>query len=304
MTSTSDRSLLVLKALAAYYTLARAQIQALSGFRGGANDDRACRKLLLKLLQAGLVNKTAMQVVNPGMGAPAPVYYPSRKGLEYLACETGEDRWLSACCLTPNWQHLYHWTQVAEFHIRLDLAVAVQSGVTVERWLGEWDLADPQAREPEKRYRLFTLLREQPRLVANPDAGFLLSYRGFKKVYFLELDRGTSSIAQIAASKPAGFAEMARQQLHKRCFPQSTVNHFSVLLVTTTPTRRDLVRKALASKDGAALWKCCAWADVTPERLLFEPIFHDVEGTVAPLVRRVTDTTQQANEGAPLVVTP
>src|SRR5258708_2120198 len=101
----------IMLAVADYYTLTRAQIQSVTG----DTNDRVVRKHLLQLVKQGFLNKTGMQVVNPGDGAPAPVYFPSRKGAEFLAAEVDE-KYLHACTLTPNWQHLRHWTTVADFH--------------------------------------------------------------------------------------------------------------------------------------------------------------------------------------------
>jgi Replication-relaxation len=286
MTNSSERILAILKSVATYYTLTRAQLQDLAGFSGKKNDDRACRKLLLRLLQDGLLSKTYMEVVNPGMGAPAPVYYPSRKGLDYLAGALGEERWLCACWYKPTWQYLYHWTQVAQFHIVLDRAIASQQDVQVERWLGEWDVANPDEHDPSQRFKLFTEIRKSPRLVCNPDAAFLLAYRGYRKVYFLELSRGTSGIQQIAASKTPGFAAMAQDELHRRIFPEANVASFSVLAIEPSANRRDLLLRAIRAKQGASLWKLAAWTDLRADTLLFEPIFYDCEGKAFPLVKR------------------
>lgn len=279
----TSRDLAILLAVARYYTLTRAQIQFLC-FPAGV-DGRIVRKRLLHLVNDVLLAKTAMQVVNPSMGAPAPVYFPTRKGCEFLAAELKDDRYLSVCTQTPTWQHLYHWTQVAQFHVLLDQALARQQEVQLEGWLSEWDVANPQEKEPENHFKLYTLIRAQPRLVANPDAGFLLSCRGFRKVYYLELDRATSGIQQIANSKPAGFAAMAEEQLHRRHFPEANVDSFAVLLVTPTPQRRDALRKAFSPRPGAALWKFSSWTDVTAEKLLHEPVFYPCTGEPAPLVK-------------------
>lgn len=275
----TPRLLNILKALGDYYTLTRAQIQDVCE----ETNDRVMRKLLLQLCQQGLSCKTRMEVVNPGMGAPAPVYFPSRKGAEFLAAEV-DPRYLHCCTQTPNWQHLYHWTQVAQLHIVLDRAVAVAEGVTIDGWLGEWDIANPDEKEPHKRYRLFTLLREKPRLVCNPDAGFLLRFGPFAKVYFLELDRATSGIQQIANSKTPGFAELARVKGHRKHFP-TNMDTFSVLSISPTPGRRDLLRAAIKDKDGAGLWKFCAWTDLA-KNAITEAIWYPCEGEASPLVRR------------------
>ena len=54
-----------------------------------------------------------------------------------------------------------------------------------------------------------TLIRKKPRLVCAPDAAFSLSVGPHSKTYFLEVDRGTTGINQIAHSKTPGYAAMA-----------------------------------------------------------------------------------------------
>src|SRR5207237_793739 len=115
----------------------------------------------------------------------------------------------------PNWQHLYHWVAVADTHILLDQAAERTPGVSVDEWLGEWSVANPSAVAPEKRFRLYTLLRETPRLVCAPDAAFLLAKGGFRKVFYLEQDRDTTKSAErVAVSKCQGYAELAERSLH------------------------------------------------------------------------------------------
>src|SRR5258708_39938146 len=113
------------------------------------HDGRITRKRLRVLHEAGILNRTNMQVVNPSMGAPAYVYYPSAKGCAFLAQELKDDRYKSACTLTPNWMYLYHWVEVAQTHITLDQSVAKLPGVCGVDWISEWSIANPDETEPE-----------------------------------------------------------------------------------------------------------------------------------------------------------
>ena len=208
----------ILVAVATYYTLPREMIQQLCC----PNDKsgRVTRRRILQLVQLGLLNKTRMEVVNPAFfpEGMTPVYYPSRKGLELLACELDDESWLHRCASTPNWQHLLHWVTVARFHITLDRALALQTLASVGGWLGEWDVINAEEKEPDKRYCLYTKLSEKPRLVCNPDFAFLLQAGGYSKIYYGEIDRGTSGIQQIAHSKTPGYAGLAERKLHRRHF--------------------------------------------------------------------------------------
>lgn len=280
----------ILTAVAHYYTLSRAMLQQLCMSEGVDRDGRRMRKHLTRLLREGLINQTNGEVVFPERnGAPAPVYYPSRKGCEYLAVELKDDRFLSACTLTPNWQHLQHWIAVSRFHIVLDSAVGRQQDVQVDGWLNEWDVANYGEKDPAKRYKLFTEIRKEPRLIFAPDAGWQLSYQGFLKVFYLELDRATSGINQISVSKPPGATALNAQSLHVRHFPTANVKEITVLSVSPTAARRDALQKAIRAKakDDARLWKFVAWSDIQPESLLHEPILRDSEGKAVPMVKRL-----------------
>ena len=290
----------ILKAVGKYYTLNRAMIQKLSC----PNDKtgRVTRKRITQLVERGLLNKTYMEVVNPASRqAAAPVYYPSRRGLEFLACESKDESWLDRCTQTPNWQHLLHWVTVARLHILLDEAIAQQSQARLGGWLSEWDTVNVEEREPQKRYRLYTLLNEKPRLVCNPDAAFLLCVGKYAKIHYLEIDRGTSGIQQIAYSKTPGYAALFHKKLHARHFETNTESFF-VLHVSPTAQRRDMLRKAMLDKRAVELWKFAAWPDLAPENLLFGPIWFRCEGEGQPLIRDMSSTSGGGSASDPALV--
>jgi hypothetical protein len=277
----------ILTAVARYYTLTRMQLEDLC-MPGKSDGGRRMRKHLTALRHEGLINQTQARVVFVERnGAPAPVYYPSRKGCEVLAAELKDESFLATCTLTPTWQHLHHWTRIADFRILLDRACS-GSEVKVEHWLTEWTVANPEEKAPEKRYSLFTLLQETPRLVCAPDASFVLSYRGYRKGVYVEIDRHTSGINQIANSKTPGYAKMAEVRGHVRHFPGVNPEiPFTVLHVSPSSGRRDLVAKAIKGKPGEKLWKFASWDELSTQTALHEPILRDVDGKALPLVRRL-----------------
>lgn len=62
---------------------------------------------------------------------------------------------------------------------------------------------------------------------------------------------------------------------------------FTVLHVSPTSGRRDLVAKSIREKPGARLWKFASWDELTPETLLHEAILRDTDLKALPLVRRL-----------------
>ena len=280
----TPRDIEILKVIAQYYVLNRDQIQRLC-FPSDPNG-RTTRRRLQVLVQGEFIRRHTLFPFQAHFGAPAPVYYPSKQGCEFLADQLGDERYRLTCTAPPQPNNLLHWLSISDFHIALNASTALQAGVRVEDWINEWDIVNKDESKPELRYRLYSLLDPSPRLVCAPDAGFVLRVNQYRKAFYLELDRGSVSVSQLAASRPKGYAALAERRLHRRHFPNVNVEPFTVLLVTTTIHRRDTLRRELAKQPGASLWKVATIGECTPEALLMTPIFHPCgEGQAAPLVK-------------------
>ena len=125
-----DRSFQILLLLATHYTLTASQIRRLIFRPEQDADGRQTRRLLAKLCEARLINKTRMEVVNPSYGSTARVYFPARAGCELLAVRTGDVRFLLSPTQTPQWQNLRHWTILSDVRIAMDAAIRRQSLLT------------------------------------------------------------------------------------------------------------------------------------------------------------------------------
>lgn len=279
----TPRDIQILLALVRYFVLSRPQIQRLL-FPDDTNG-RSTRRRLQMLVDLGLINRQHLLYSHPNGGSPASVYFPSRRGCELLFEEFGDDHFLLTPTNAPIPHHIQHWLAISETHMTLDDAIARQSSVQIEDWINEWDICNKDETVPEKRYRLYTLLRQNPKLICAPDAAFLLTLGGHKKIYYLEQDRHTSGVVQVASSKTKGYAVMAELQLHRRHFPQATVEGFTVITIAPSPKRRDALRQAVKDKPGANLWRFASATDLTPESFLFEPVFYPCEGEAVRLVR-------------------
>ena len=154
----------------------------------------------------------------------------------------------------------------------------------IAKWISEWEVCDPSASAPEDRFTLFTLLREKPRLVFNPDGAFLVGFGKIKLVVYLEIDRASSSIAQIANSKTPSAPELLAKELHRKHFPETTEAVFRVLHVTTSTQRCEWLRKAIAPKLGSEVHRFVSWPDWQREKTLWAPIFFTCDKGPAPLV--------------------
>jgi hypothetical protein len=279
----TERDIAVLCSLQRYYVLNRPQIQRLCFPHDEAG--RITRRRLLALAQANFISRTQAVVHHPHAGSPGPVYFPSRRGSEFLAEHFDDERHLLTPVQCPQSHHLFHWLAVSDTHIAFDAAIKEQNAARLESWINEWDIVNPDETEPQKRYRLFTMVRESPRLVCAPDAGFLLAVGPHSKAFYLEQDRNTSGIKRVAAQKMSGYAAMADLQLHLKHFPQATVPQFTVLMVAPTNSRRDALRKEMRGKPGAELWRFVTVSDLACPSMLHDPVFHACDGEPTPLIR-------------------
>ena len=278
----SDKKTTILTAAAEHYVFTAAQARGFIFQPQQDKEGRQTRRLLAELVSTKFLQKTNCEVVNPLYGLTCPVYFPSRLGAETLAMQTGDPRWLHTPTQTPNWQNLAHWVALTDLRIRVRAAIGLQKTVTMPAWYNEFDtIAD--AADPAKRYRLYTVVTENPRrIVCIPDAAFLLQMGGFARAFYIELERGTNPIEKAAAEKTPGYAHLG--ELHKRHF--STANAgFGVLMFAPNPKWRDALCKAIARKDGAALWSFASVTEVKPESFLFAPIFHKCDGSVVALLK-------------------
>lgn len=278
----TPRDIEILFALFRYYVLNRHQIQGLI-FPNDPNG-RVTRRRLQEIVDLGFINRQNTLFCHPS-ATPAPVYFLSRKGVELLAEHFDDEQYLSAPTQAPVPHHTFHWLAVSDTHITLDAAVAKQSVVKIDGWLNEYDVANKNESVPEKRFRLYTLIRENPRLVCVPDAAFLLSAHGHSKIFYLEQDRATSGVQQIAKGKTPGYAAMLEKNLQQRHF-KATVPGFTVLMIAPNERRRDSLRKGIGDKPGAAIWRFAAATDMTPETALHGPIWYACgNDTPGPLVK-------------------
>lgn len=279
----TDRDIQVLLAVSRYYVLNRPQIQRLCF--ASDHTGRVTRRRLQALVSDRLLNRHRAQVHYPGSAPAGSVYYPSKQGNQLLAEHTGDDHFLLTPDQCPQPHHVLHWLAVSDTHIALDEAIARQDQVRLDGWINEWDVVNKDAGDPQQRFRLYTLLTEDPRLICAPDAGLLLSTQGFSKVFYLEQDRGTTGAQQVAARKIKGYAELFRRGLHRHHFPTTNVGSFTVLCVAHNARRRDALRRAFAGLAGSELWRFSAAPELTAERFLHDAVVYPAVGEAMPLVR-------------------
>lgn len=271
----------VLATLARYYVLTREQLQRIHF--PAHNSGRATRRRLTRLRGDGLLTKHQVQVTLPHCRGAAPVYHVTRAGAELLASFHEDEAWLATNTRSPRGDRLAHWVAINDTRIVIEDAIARQSYVTLEGWFTEWETIN-KTETGEQRLVLHTVLQEAPPLSCSPDAAFMLGIGGYRKVFYLEQDRGTSTPKQIAARKSKGYTALAEIEGHRRHFPTTTMSAFNVLFVTTNEMRCRTTGRYIAKRPGSNLWLFVSQRELTAESFLFGEIVYDHLGGKGSLI--------------------
>lgn len=281
---------MVLAVLARYYVLCRPQIQRLCF--PTHRDGRSTRKHLSKLLHGRHLSKHSAMVPYPVNGSGCPCYYLTQRGAELLASYHDDPRYKSVNCKTPRADMLLHWLAVNDTRLSIEAAVAQNPEIKLLQWFSEWQTIFND--DGQEQFYLHTVFQTNLPLSCSPDAGFLLEIDGHRKVHYLEQNRNTSGVRSIAASKTPGYEQMLATRQHQRHFPESNVDTFTVLLVTTQENRRNRLADGLADKPGEKLWKFAMQEHITAEHFPYEPVFRNTRGEMKGLVKRVSQPSEVA----------
>ena len=279
-----DRDFKTLNAIATYFLLNRHQIQPLCF--PDDTEGRVTRRRLAAMVKAGYLRRPKQQVPSPIGGTVCPVYYLGAKGRDELAVRLDDPAILAKPVEPPPPAHLEHSLAVSQFQIVLRSAIKQNQTVKMEKWFNEREPINPLS-TPEKYRTLFTELRNRPRLVCNPDAGFLLGREENRVVYYLERERGGTGAHQLYKRKHRGYDGLQRTKKHCEHFPDTTYRAgFSVLCVAQSAVHRKQLLKAFKGKPAAEFWRFAAASDLAVETILTSPIwYHAEKADPGPLIR-------------------
>ena len=277
----TEKNLLVLEMLAKYYVLTRKMIQEMC-FPHVRSSRSVCERIR-KLKKEGFLSQANMQVVLSGQSA-SPVYYPNKKTAETLAAIHDDDGYLNIYTKPPATRLLFHWIEIAKTHYLVEQAVKQSDLINLVQWYNEWEVINKSTPNKNLHFTIHSVLRQDPAIVCQPDAAFLIECNGHRKAFYVEVDRGTDSIRRIARKKPVGYAEMEKQGRHLKHFPSSTLESFSVLFITTTEHRRDELTGRLQEKAGAHLWRTTWYGDLDSDKIFFQPLWQTGCQRATPLI--------------------
>ncbi len=275
----TERVLTILLVLRRYKFLVTAQIRRWC--IPNDKDGSITRDLLRKLQSAGLARRFRAEVTSPSITSSAPVWTPTEAGCCLLATRTGDASLiLDALPNTNNWTQFAHYVAVSELAHTIDQAIAGQSYATLGALYFEHDVIS-EAKEPEKKFRLYTVIghNESKRTVCVPDFAFELTVNQYRRVYFVELERGTDTPKRVAAKKSPGYSGM--QNHFRNIFPDA--QDWRVLFVWPNAGMRDAARNAV-DPSKAEMWLFAALSDLN-ESFLHEPVIYSAQGGPKPFIK-------------------
>lgn len=242
-----ERDYQILKFVAVYGVVTRRQICEELG-----QPDRSIRRRLAELFRAGYLKRHSAPCCD-GMNS-IPVYASSRKGLQVLAQELEDDRYLHFPVGFPISQNLTHSVEVAQTHILLTNAISMQETAVVEAgfWFNEDKKIAPFT-DPKKTTVMSGAGKSK---LCRPDAVFSLRANGAHCFFALEEDRDSTWAQRVFKKKLPGFEMVFKANMHKDHFADVAADisdTFRILFVCPDDKRRESLRREaarqLAGKD-------------------------------------------------------
>ena len=264
------------------------------------DDGAITRGRMRKLAAAGLVRRYQPKLVDE-LGTTPPVFVLTLKGSSVLVAECNDrTQLLEVEPKFDDWMSLNHYCGLAAFHLLLDKAIADQTAVKLHHLYFEHEVIRPDQSDPAKKYRLYTVVTETPRIVCVPDSAFETEYMGYRRAWYVERETGSDTPARVASKKAKGYAGFQTTQLYRRHFPLA--NDFRVLALCPSPAWRDALRREMKDKPGSDAWLFASQTDVRAESILHGPIWSKLDRDGLALVPAPTPALAPAAElpaGAP-----
>lgn len=258
-------------------------------------DGSVTRDILRKMAGAGLARRFKAEVHNPLVTSSVPVWTPTEAGCCLLAAKTGDPTFIShAMPNTHGWNMFAHYVEVSDLAHTIEMAFAAQEYAKLGSLYFEHDVIS-EAKEPEKRFRLYTLVRDDQgkRTVCVPDFAFEVIVGKFRRAYYGELERGTDTPKRVAAKKSPGY--MAMHEHFKKHFPEA--QDWRVLFVWPNAGLRDAARRAV-DPTKAEMWLFAARPEIT-ETFLHLPTIYTTHDGPRPFIKPPVPPALSPTPGQP-----
>ncbi|MBZ0282471.1 MAG: replication-relaxation family protein [Anaerolineae bacterium] len=219
-----------------------------------------------QLVQEGYLERHFVTMVAATPMAATQVLTISPLGAAVLARTYGYDE-SSIYFASPqisNWKTLQTLLATNDFRVALLRACADHPEHEVVEWRNEAVFrAKPiyvSVNGKEKRKPLF------------PDGFFILQHAGRRSYNFVECDNGTETYAQFRGQMEV-YQSYIASGLHQENFGVKSLN---VLVVTTTPQRRDRLQQVTAQIGGGQRYRFTTYEQATPQTVLTSPIWQRI----------------------------
>ena len=222
------------------------------------SSEKDCQKRMSQLCQAGLVTRLFIPTTD---GEKRDVVYTlARPGARELARLRGISHLGLATVGKPSYLFLEHGLRISDFMCSLEAALK-GSEARLLSWRSERQLKSTRGRALKVPHP-FQLGEKIPVI---PDGFFSIGIDDRMEHFSLEADRGTMSLFAMK-KKLLGYIQLYRRGLHRSYFG---IPHFRVLLVTSTPYRRDKMRQALREIGYCLnMFWFALWRDTSPDKIL------------------------------------
>jgi hypothetical protein len=217
-----------------------------------------CEQSMARLVKGGFVLRLFLPTIDDG--PRMALYTLTLRGARELAGLTGVSPVGLATARKPSHLFLEHSLRISDFMCSMEAALK-QGPARLLLWKSDRQLKGSGGRA----LRVPHPSQPGERIPVIPDGLFSLGIEGRVEHFFLEADRGTMSPFAIR-KKMLGYVQLYRRGLHKQAFG---LPHFRVLLVTTTPFRRDKLRGVLKAIGYCPnMFWFGLWRDVSPNAVL------------------------------------
>lgn len=275
----TQRDLEILLALNRYRYLTTSQIHRLL-FSENSTQQSARRRLRLFVKHKYIDRVSTFERL--GEGKPEYAFYLTNKGGRYLQSETLEvSVWKKARQVKQ--MFLEHALDISEFRISLEKSLASQERFQLEEFTPDFQMKKTVARNVSKhRYVLYREVHhptiQNRSYVVHPDALIELSassnFEKERKLFFLEIDRGTES-HEVIRDKLMGYHLFQEQNIQRNF---GNFADFRVLFQAHSKRRETNIRNMLSDHVAKKMLWTTSKDRINEDTVLFEPVWINSEG--------------------------
>lgn len=285
--SITDRDIEILQALNRYRYLRTGQIHDLLFGENGTQ--QSARRRLRNLYHHNYIAR-AQPFVKLGEPVPEIAYYLSNKGRDVLR-EHGEVVRFWRKASEVKYQFLEHALALSGFRVKLEKAVAMIDGASIGRFIPDFEMRDEAEKYVgKKRYLLYRELvhpANRKTYIVHPDALIELRYekdgKSASRLVFVEIDQGTQSLERIR-DKVTGYHLAKEQKLFQQ---YGGYLDFLLLFQAQSEKRCKNILESLVDHVAGGIVRAATASELSPQSILTEPVWRDIQGERKRLFRGV-----------------